>query len=248
MIRSCALLLSVLLVSLSLCSAADERPYIKTCSRSDPQLSECVINTLHHLKPYLANGIPDIEMESMEPFIVDHLQLQLTGGSEGYRVHLKHVEIYGASNFSVQRLKLAEDDQPFELSVYIPKLTIKAKYSSSGVLIIIPASGGGDFAAIFDGVTAVIRGKVQQEDGSKYAHVESLTLQLAIKKVRMNVSKVFNNNRILTDATNLFLKQNGGEVIKAMQPQLEKKIASEFVRIANSLVDKVPIEDFYKQD
>lgn len=88
-------------------------------------------------------------MESMEPFIVDHLQLQLTGGSEGYRVHLKHVEIYGASNFSVQRLKLAEDDQPFELSVYIPKLTIKAKYSSSGVLIIIPASGGGDFAAIF---------------------------------------------------------------------------------------------------
>ena len=46
----------------------------------------------------------------------------------------------------------------------------------------------------------------------------------------------------------MFLKQNGGEVIKAMQPQLEKKIASEFVRIANSLVDKVPIEDFYKQD
>ena len=85
MIRSCALLLSVLLVSLSLCSAADESknddqrksteewitilphysspgPYIKTCSRSDPQLSECVINTLHHLKPYLANGIPDIEV------------------------------------------------------------------------------------------------------------------------------------------------------------------------------------------
>lgn len=90
-------------------------------------------------------------MESMEPLIVDHLQLQLTGGSEGYRVHLKHVEIYGASNFTVQNLKLSENNSPFELAVYIPKLTIKAKYSSSGVLIIIPASGGGDFAAIFGG-------------------------------------------------------------------------------------------------
>lgn len=48
------------------------------------------------------------------------------------------------------------------------------------------------------------------------------------------------------DATNLFLKQNGHEVIKAMQPQLEKKIASEFERISNSLIDKVPVDDFYK--
>lgn len=44
----------------------------------------------------------------------------------------------------------------------------------------------------------------------------------------------------------MFLKQNGHEVIKAMQPQLEKKIAVEFERIANSLVDKVPVDDFYK--
>lgn len=89
------------------------------------------------------------QMESVEPFIVDHLQLQLTGGTQGYRVHLKHVEIFGASNFTVQSLKLVENNKPFEATIAIPKLTIRAKYSSSGVLIIIPASGGGDFAAIF---------------------------------------------------------------------------------------------------
>lgn len=51
---------------------------------------------------------------------------------------------------------------------------------------------------------------------------------------------------IAADATNLFLKQNGLEVIKAMQSQLEKKIASEFERISNDLIDKVPVNDFYK--
>lgn len=110
-------------------------PCINKVLRSD--------DTVTHL-PYRP-----LQMESIEPFVVDHLQLQLTGGAEGYRVHLKHVEIFGASNFTVQNMRLAEDDKPFELAVYIPKLTIKAKYSSSGVLIIIPASGGGDFAAIF---------------------------------------------------------------------------------------------------
>lgn len=45
--------------------------------------------------------------------------------------------------------RLGEGDKPFEAVVTIPKLSIKAKYTSSGVLIIIPASGGGEFSAIF---------------------------------------------------------------------------------------------------
>jgi hypothetical protein len=44
---------------------------------------------------------------------------------------------------------LGENDKPFEAIVSIPKLVIKAKYTSSGVLIIIPASGGGEFNAVF---------------------------------------------------------------------------------------------------
>jgi hypothetical protein len=44
---------------------------------------------------------------------------------------------------------LGEGTKPFEAVVTIPKLIIKAKYTSSGVLIIIPASGGGQFNAVF---------------------------------------------------------------------------------------------------
>lgn len=36
--------------------------YIKQCSRQDPNLTECVVDTIHHLKPYLSNGIPDIDV------------------------------------------------------------------------------------------------------------------------------------------------------------------------------------------
>lgn len=44
---------------------------------------------------------------------------------------------------------MSEGTKPFETVITIPKLVIKAKYTSSGVLIIIPASGGGDFNAVF---------------------------------------------------------------------------------------------------
>lgn len=45
--------------------------------------------------------------------------------------------------------RLEEGTKPFEAVITMPRLVIKAKYTSSGVLIIIPASGGGDFGAVF---------------------------------------------------------------------------------------------------
>lgn len=45
--------------------------------------------------------------------------------------------------------RFSEGSKPFEAIITIPRLVIKAKYHSSGVLIIIPASGGGDFGAVF---------------------------------------------------------------------------------------------------
>jgi hypothetical protein len=51
---------------------------------------------------------------------------------------------------------LAEGTKPFEAVITIPKLVIQAKYTSSGVLIIIPASGGGEFHAVFGKISLLI--------------------------------------------------------------------------------------------
>lgn len=50
---------------------------------------------------------------------------------------------------------------------------------------------------------------------------------------------------LAVEATNLFLRENGQEVIKAMSPQLTKKLANLFKSIANKLLTHVPVETFY---
>lgn len=42
-------------------------PYIKQCHRNDPKLVDCFIGAIEHLKPYLANGIPDIQVSDFSP-------------------------------------------------------------------------------------------------------------------------------------------------------------------------------------
>ncbi|KAH8360142.1 hypothetical protein KR093_011037, partial [Drosophila rubida] len=238
--------------------------YIKQCRQDDPKLVDCFIAALEHLRPYLASGIPEIELPPVEPFKMDTLALQLTEGPQGYKITLKNMDAYGASSYEVKSLKLGENGgEPFKARLVIPKLKIEAKYTSSGVLLIIPASGGGDFHAVFDGVTADLTGKTSERNG--YLHVDSLSIVLDVKKVNMSISRAFNNNRILrkcaalialkygfhnfvcfsVEATNLFLRDNSQIVLEAMQAQLQKKLATEFGKLANQLLKNVPISQFY---
>ncbi|KAL5273048.1 hypothetical protein ACFFRR_000054 [Megaselia abdita] len=192
--------LAVTVFSMVLTDSNDIPEYIKQCKKDDPQLVECFKSSLHHLRPYLAAGIPDIELPSVEPFKMDALALQLTGGPQGYKITLKNMEVFGASEFKVNSMKLSENGKPFEAQIYMPKLRIEAVYTSSGVLLIIPASGHGEFHAVFDGVTADLTGKISahQKPEGKFLHVDSLNIKLNVKKVQLNISKAFNNNKILS--------------------------------------------------
>lgn len=221
-------------------------PYIRQCKENDPKLTECAVLALHHIRPYLKQGIPEIEMPPVEPFRIDSLSLALTSGPNGYKITLRDVDIYGASNYTISKLKLSKNGSPFEAKVKFPRMNIDAKYTSSGVLIILPASGNGTFHADFNDVTANVRFNTfaSKKNSKTYYTVDKLDLDLNIKHANMAVKKIFNNNRVLIEATNLFLRENGDEVLKVMMPQLRTKLAAVFKKVANTLLNHVPVEQF----
>lgn len=49
---------------------------------------------------------------------------------------------------------------------------------------------------------------------------------------------------ITAEATNLFLRENGQEVLKVMEPQLKRKLSVLFAGIVNQLLRHVPVEVF----
>ncbi|XP_072763885.1 protein takeout [Anoplolepis gracilipes] len=234
----------LLVIGYAVAQSSDSIPeYVKQCSRSDPKLTNCLINALDHLRPYLRVGIPEIELPSVEPFRMDELTLSLTGGANGYKIQLRDLYVKGASNYTVEDIKLGS---PFQAIVRMPALILDAHYSSSGVLIILPASGNGTFHARFGDATALVKGTVstKSREGKTYLNVDNLDVILGVKDVQMRVSKIFKNNRILTEAINLFLRENGQEVLKVMEPQLKKKLSTLFAGIVNQLLRHVPVESF----
>ncbi|XP_017780966.1 PREDICTED: uncharacterized protein LOC108565831 [Nicrophorus vespilloides] len=222
-------------------------PYVKQCHEGDAQIINCFIGALHHLQPYLAEGISEIELPPVEPFRMDELSLSLTSGPNGYKVTLSDIDVFGASNYTVTKMKLSENGKPFEAKIKMPELRLTSKYKSSGVLLIIPASGNGTFNGKFQDVTAVVKGTVgfKTKDNQRYMHVDTLMVDIDIKHVRMAVKDVYRNNRIIGEAMNLFLRENGQEVVKAMLPQLRRKLSNLFQSISNQLLTHLPVDIFY---
>ncbi|KAK0182280.1 hypothetical protein PV327_000433 [Microctonus hyperodae] len=224
-------------------SAETPSDYIKQCSKNDPYVKTCLINTIHHLRPYLNVGIPEIGLSIVEPFRLDKVLLTLTGGVNGYKIELTEVFIKGMSNFTIKDIKFGSK---FEVIVTIPKLELNAKYTSSGVLIILPANSNGTFYSRFDHVESIIKGSASTiiNNEKTYIKVDTLDVQLHIKNVFMHIQRNSNFNQIIGEASNLFLRENGREVLKAMEPQLKKKLSVLIIGIVNQLLRHVPVETF----
>lgn len=84
-------------------------------------------------------------MTDVEPIVIDEIQLALGSGPDGYRAIFRDINAYGVSNLTVTGVRTNLDSYQFQLSFYIPKIIAKARYRSSGILIMIKATGGGDY-------------------------------------------------------------------------------------------------------
>lgn len=75
-------------------------PYIKQCRSSDPALVECVKESLHHLRPWLKTGIPEIQVSCRQQLFYEQFKMQFTSKSS----RPKPVETEGSMQTSLSAM------------------------------------------------------------------------------------------------------------------------------------------------
>lgn len=92
-------------------------------------------------------GLPQLGYPEVEPIILDELHISLGGGPDGYRGQFKNITARGVSALRINglRTRLSDDEVQLQLALSIPKIRAAAKYRSSGTLILVQASGAGDY-------------------------------------------------------------------------------------------------------
>ncbi|KAL4089578.1 hypothetical protein QTP88_024591 [Uroleucon formosanum] len=173
--------------------------YIHPCQRSNPNINECLTYSANHLTMHLRKGIPELGIEEVEPIVIDEINLSLGSGPDGYRATFKDIQAFGVSNLTVNQVRSDLNSLQFQLTFSIPKISALAHYRSSGVLIMVQATGGGEYWGEYEGVKAkvYIKASEVERNSQKYLHLEDLKMDFSVKDIQMGIKNVHNGNAVL---------------------------------------------------
>ncbi|XP_031639533.1 uncharacterized protein LOC116351549 [Contarinia nasturtii] len=135
----------------------------------------------------------------------------------------------------------------FQLTFEIPHIRVRAQYRSSGVLILIKASGSGEYWGEYDDVKVKVYFKaipIDQIDGMTYLRVEEANMDFSVKNIQMGVDNVAGGNAVIQAALNLFINSNAQELLKEMKPALRTKLTTVMHSFIDRLFERIPMEHF----
>ncbi|XP_034934981.1 protein takeout [Chelonus insularis] len=220
--------------------------FLEPCSRRDPQLEACLARSANVLTEHFRHGLPILDYPEVEPIVLDEVHITLGGGADGYKAQFRDVTARGVSSLRITglRTRISDDEVQLQLALTIPKIRAVAKYQSSGTLILVQASGAGDYWGVYDGVKAKVflRAKPYMNEGRKFLQLQQLKMDFSVQSIKMGVENVHDGNTILQAALNLFINTNSQELLKEMKPDLRRKLVQVMTVFVEKLFAQVPYD------
>ncbi|XP_035450157.2 circadian clock-controlled protein daywake-like [Spodoptera frugiperda] len=235
-----ALFYSVALASVIGLTSAYSVSFRRPCRDLSP---ECLRKTVQAALPTIADGIPDLGIESLDPYELKKLQLKLPGidiaFSNGYAKGLKTCNVDYASF----------GGGLFESQMHC-NLTIKGKYRSSGRLLLFPINGDGESIIKCRNLklhSQLQLGSVVRSDGRRYIDIKDSRIEHGYDgRVMYSMTNLFKGNPAMSNAVLDFMNSNWKMVAEEFgTPMVEFGVKS-IMKNVKQLFDVLPIDELEK--
>lgn len=123
--------------------------WLQPCSRSDPQINTCIRNSFNHLRPYLAQGLPELGVPAMEPLLIDQMAMENDAGAVRIKALFSQISVKGAGNYTVREVRSDLSKLRIDMRIAIPRMESRGKYDINGQVLLLPVRSNGDFWAEF---------------------------------------------------------------------------------------------------
>lgn len=124
------------------CKKVFSAPFIQICSQSDPKLSACIRKSILALRPHLSQGIPEINVPSLDPLLVPEFSIAQESGIN-VQASFKNITIDGATNFRLRSVRTDTQSDKFRMKIWFPELIMKGEYDIQGMMLMMPIRGNG---------------------------------------------------------------------------------------------------------
>lgn len=219
---------------------------IPRCPRTSPDPSKCIINAVETLRGNLASGDfgGGFKIPKLEP-------LQLTGlrfyRGPDVNCVFDNIQVRGASNFVVEKLKANVDDITFDFIVFLPKLDFKGKYNLKVKVSIFDLSGQGDVKGSFYRSRARVRlrGYKENVNGVDYVRFRKLQVRLRVDDAKFQLDNLFNGDPTLGEIGNAVVNANVRLILDELTPTFEENLVTIFTDLANNILKDVTYDEMF---
>ncbi|CAH0600257.1 unnamed protein product [Chrysodeixis includens] len=217
--------------------------YIHVCKRDPATIEGCVLKSIEALRPKLAEGIPELGVPGLEPFVIPEIKA-LTTESLQIRASGHNVKVTGASQFTIKSLSVNLDTLEIRARVRFPKLHFVGEYKLDAQILVVPLKGQGQLTAdaVKCDADVVIHTTIFTKDDAEYIKFKKMDADINIKDYRVRLDGLFNGDKALGEAANQAINQNRGDFLKAAKPHLEKTVTKILLDTANKVVDGLTLD------
>ncbi|XP_050088483.1 uncharacterized protein LOC126572847 [Anopheles aquasalis] len=240
-----AILLGVLLC-VSLCQAVKLPSSYKRCNPGDEQ---CLIAAVTETFQKYRNGLPELGLAPLDPLRIDEMDIVQGDGPVNIVLNFKNVDITGFSDVVVKKAKgITANPNVMEMNLLIPLASLVGSYKIKGKVLILPIQGEGisnmtmancDFLMKWNG------GLQKRADGKEYYQMNKIKATFDTTRFYMQLSNLFNGDKLLGDNMNQFLNDNWQDILKELKPSIIGAFTKIFRAIITNVFENVPYTDLF---
>lgn len=240
----------IALFGLSGLSDADIPSYIKVCKSNDPNIADCIKDSVEKLRPKLKEGIPELKVPPIEPLILDEVKLRSGPNVAKIDANITNIHVWGPSDFQITSLKPNIPKARFVFSAVVPSIYFSGDYDIDMSILLIKYKGKGPITGNFTNYSfdCILKGKKVVREGKTHLEFGKMTVRLNIGKSFLQLGNLFDGrNEVLARATNSVVSENSDIFIKEIRPNLESALAQKFTDIANVITSSFTYEELFPE-
>ncbi|KAF5299969.1 hypothetical protein FQA39_LY11342 [Lamprigera yunnana] len=222
--------------------------YIHICKRNDPAVAKCINESIEIIRPRLRGGIKELGVPALE-----HLKIQdidIGQGSPNFKAILKDIDVEGASDFVLNKLKINVPTLTFRIHVTLPLLRLSGTFDVDTKILTVPFKGEGKFYAnaTYCIGTGVLKGSLKEVNGAQHVEFSQLNLKLQIADYNIKLETAKVADATLVQAANDVLNQNRQEFLRIATPFIETRVSDTIMQIANDIVKNFSFDEVFPEN
>ena len=216
--------------------------YIQVCGARNPKLNECILNSVAALGDKLRNGIPELDVPSSNPLMIDKVVLMDTPNFKAIGTDIK---VYWPAKYRVNMLRVNLQKHEFEMELFLDEVKLEATYDVT-VKILVPIKGNGPIKINAKDVSVKVKStsKLIERGGKKYVYFSSVKTHLSLKDYTVEF-RADNFDKTLREAVTQALGHSHQEIMEAVRPNLEKAISERCLIFANNIFKHFTYDELF---